>query len=216
MKAIPDDEIIGQRFGRLVGIGLAQNKGSTRRGHFRCDCGEDRVLPLSSVRSGRTRSCGCFRLERSRRKGKNATHGECHKTGEHRSWQAMRARCLNPAHQAFHNYGGRGITVCARWESYEDFLTDMGRRPTKRHTLDRIDNDQGYEPGNCRWATKKEQLRNTRFNRMVEFRGETMCMTELAERFGRSHQMVNFRLKNGWSLEDALTIEPYCERKSSV
>ncbi len=93
----------------------------------------------------------------------NKTHGEgWHKTPEYHAWQAMRARCERPSFVAFKWYGGRGIKVCDRWQKYEQFLSDMGRKPTAKHSLDRIDNSGNYEPSNCRWATREEQMRNTR------------------------------------------------------
>jgi hypothetical protein len=97
----------------------------------------------------------------------------------------MRQRCSNPGHVAYARYGGRGIRVCERWDSYENFLADMGRRPSLRHSLDRMDTNGNYEPNNCRWATWKEQHRNRRNNVLVEFRGETMTLAAAGELIGR-------------------------------
>ena len=117
-------------------------------------------------------------------------------------------RCSRPSHKFFKHYGGRGISVCERWSKYENFLDDMGRRPTPKHSIDRIDNNGNYEPSNCRWATSKTQLRNRRANRIIDFNGESFCIAEWAERTGTSSAVISQRIDNlGWSIEDALTIK---------
>ena len=114
----------------------------------------------------------------------NATHG-CTGTPTYRAWQDMIQRCYNPRRTRYPMYGGRGITVCQRWrESFEAFLKDMGTSPSPRHSIDRIDNNGNYEPGNLRWATAKEQSRNQRRNRVLTYQGETLCIAEWAERLG--------------------------------
>lgn len=117
----------------------------------------------------------------------------------------MRARCEKPDHPAFVNYGHRGIAVCERWYSFEAFLEDMGPRPSARHSLERENNDLGYQPGNCRWATRGEQARNTRVNRIVTFRGSEMTLAQAAELAGVSYSTACRRLNTGWSLDAALT-----------
>lgn len=127
------------------------------------------------------------------------------KTPEYRSWVAMKQRCYNPKTTGYENYGGRGIEVSERWQLFDNFLADMGRRPTESHSLDRIDNDKGYEPGNCRWATRKEQSSNTRRCRFHEWNGEICTMARLAEIAGLSRPTMFKRLmKLGWSLEAAM------------
>lgn len=116
----------------------------------------------------------------------------------------MRQRCENPKDEHYPDYGGRGIRVCERWQTYENFLEDMGAKP-ERMTLDRVRVEGHYEPGNCRWATVTEQNRNKRTNRMVTFRGETKCVAEWASAFGVSRNIILYRLDTGWSVEDALT-----------
>jgi hypothetical protein len=103
---------------------------------------------------------------------------------EHDAWRGMLARCRNPRHPSYKNYGGRGITACERWNSFENFLDDMGKRPSPKHSLDRIDNNGNYEPGNCRWATRREQANNTRMNRFVTFDGRTMTLAQWARETG--------------------------------
>lgn len=136
-------------------------------------------------------------------------HG--HKTAENPSreyviWRNMRARCTNPTDVGFHKYGGRGIAVCAPWlDDFVNFLADMGRCPGPSHSIERIDNDGNYEPGNCRWATPKEQANNRRSSRYLTFNGEVATMTQWAERVGLKVATLHARLKAGWSEERALT-----------
>lgn len=126
-------------------------------------------------------------------------------TREYRAWINMRSRCNNPNTPFFDRYGGRGIKVCPEWDkSYQAFLRDMGRRPSPRHSLDRIDVNGDYEPANCRWATTSEQCRNKTTNRAVEVGGFRMTLAEAAERSGRGYNTVLYRLKRGWSVEQAL------------
>ena len=119
-------------------------------------------------------------------------------------WRKMRDRCLNSNSGSWANYGGRGITICDRWSTFENFLADMGERP-EGLSIDRIDNDGNYEPGNCRWATAKEQARNTRANVLYEYEGETLCVSEIAERSGVDRDLLSGRLGLGWSVERATT-----------
>lgn len=125
---------------------------------------------------------------------------------EYRVWQTMRLRCTDPEHPAFDNYGGRGITVCDRWlNSPAAFIEDMGPRPSPAHEIDRIDNDRGYEPGNCRWVTRSENCRNRRSNRLLTFDGETLSLAEWCERRGMPSDTVRKRLEAGWPVDRALT-----------
>lgn len=128
------------------------------------------------------------------------THGDS-RSPEYLVWNAMRGRCLNPKNPAYIHYGARGIGICPRWLSYENFLADMGRRPSPAHELDRRDNDGDYEPGNCRWATHKEQTRNTRRNRIVTVRGQKMPLVAAAELLGITLDMARYRMRKGRSLE---------------
>lgn len=131
------------------------------------------------------------------------THGMS-QTNLYFVWQAMKDRCLNPRHKNWHNYGGRGIKVCDRWMKFENFVNDMGERPPK-HTLERKDNNAGYSPENCVWATQQEQCRNMRTTKFITANGIRKSLTEWAEMLGTWKTTITGRLKRGWSECDAVT-----------
>lgn len=118
-------------------------------------------------------------------------------------WKGIRARITNPKHVSYMNYGGRGITLSPVFDNYEEFLRCVGRRPSPSHSIERIDNDKGYEPGNVCWTTVKEQCRNTRDNRYLTYRGETKSMVEWCEELTLPYSTIRYRTKAGWSVEDA-------------
>lgn len=193
-------DMTGQRFGRLLVLKRAENKGAQTQWMCRCDCGTTRPVRAILLRKGLTTSCGCFMREIAG--WMNRTHGGS-KTRTHKIWKGMRGRCLTPTNTRWEYYGGRGITVDPRWDSYEAFLEDMGECP-EGMSLERIDNSKGYGPANCRWATLKEQARNQRTNRIIEYRGERKCLAEWCEITGLHHTIIRSRLRLGWSVEDAL------------
>jgi len=132
------------------------------------------------------------------------THGMI-KTSEYSSWDNMKSRCFNPNYKRYSNWGGRGITVCDRWKnSFENFFTDMGLKPTLKHSIDRIDNDGDYCPENCRWATKAEQNNNQRTNRLITIGCVTLNVTQWAIEMGFKRMIIQNRLNRGWSEKDAV------------
>lgn len=190
-------DLTGQRFGSLAVVSRAESDSRReRRWVCICDCGTTSVVPSSSLRLGRTKSCGC---------GKGKTiHGYARDSipsREYRTWQSMKQRCLNQRCREYKYYGGRGITICDRWLHFENFLADMAPRP-QGTDLDRVDNDGNYEPGNCRWASRTTQMLNTRRNFLVTFCGETMPLSVAAARAGIARNTIQNRMKRGWPESD--------------
>lgn len=163
-------DLTGKRFGRLVArkvvyvdLHLHGKPFKRRAWDCLCDCGKSAPVQTQKLLSGHTTSCGCFNREKNNAavSAANRRHGGTG-TAEYQAWLNMRKRCLDPNLPAYKNYGGRGITICERWESFENFLADMGMKPSPKLTLERKNNNGNYEPGNCKWATRKEQRANQR------------------------------------------------------
>lgn len=204
-------DLTGERYGRLLVLQRSVNIGRRVAWLCRCDCGEAKITTGNQLQRGHVVSCGCRRrevLSNLREVGRaNATHGHTRggkPTPEFRTWTSMLNRCGNPNNTDYQRYGGRGITVCERWQSFENFLADMGPRPSPRHSIDRINNDGNYEPGNCRWATQAEQTRNQRTSRIVAMDGRSQSVAAWAEEYGLKADTVRHRLDRGHSLREAL------------
>ncbi len=184
--------LVGKGFGRLVVVSFA-GLNSHRKAMWlcRCDCGKDATVLAASLRSGRQVSCGCLHSE-----GTNLTHG--HTAGEksptYQTWQSMIARCTSTKNRGYSNYGGRGITVCERWQTFAGFFADMGEKPPGL-TLDRIDNERGYEPGNCRWATRKEQATNRRTTKLNDV---AHCLIRHMHRRGSNRRDIAHAFGVSW------------------
>lgn len=211
-------DLTGQKIGRLTVLSRTEHK-DRPRWNCVCDCGKEIVLPTEQLRNG-TKSCGCYRSEWA--KGKSTKHGSCKRSGRDRLygvWNMMKQRCVNPNNAAYKNYGGRGITVCEEWQksykSFMDWAVENGYDKDAKHgecTIDRIDNNKGYSPDNCRFVSSKEQARNTRTNRLITFCGETKTLADWGDKTGINPTTIQFRLKSGWTLEEALKTKPIIGR----
>lgn len=198
----PLKDYAGRRFGRLVAVRLITRdaKWNNHIWLFQCDCGNEKAIGIKSVRSGHTASCGCLFSETVI--ARNTTHGLSRANPrEYRSWKDMRARCKNPNNGDYDDYGGRGITVCERWDDFAAFHADMGSR-LDGHTLDRIDVEGNYEPANCRWASPTVQMNNKRSNRRITIGKETKTLQEWCRHFGIEHSKARYRLAQGWPIEN--------------
>jgi len=196
------DVSIGDRFNRWTIISKSwTDKSSGRMVTAKCDCGAVKHIRLRSVKNSTSKSCGCFTVEQIKKS--MTTHGQ-RKTKTYGIWAKMLQRCYNPNTKSYKNYGGRGITVCDRWRhSFENFLADMGEQPP-RFTIERIDNEKGYSPENCRWASYKEQANNRRTNRFLTYQGRTQTMMEWSKELGIRAGRIRWRLEEGWSVEQVL------------
>jgi hypothetical protein len=194
--------ILDQRFGMLRVLECVGAGCGSRRWRCACDCGKQTVVTGSNLLSGHTRSCGCLVAITTRLR--STTHGRT-QAPEHYIWSTMRQRCSNPRIPSYRNYGARGIKVSPRWESFENFLTDMGPRPSPHHSIERIDNDGPYSPTNCAWIPRREQQLNTRRTRWITYNGRTQPITVWAIESGIGRSTIKERLKRGWTLERALT-----------
>jgi hypothetical protein len=200
---MPFLDLTGRQFGSLKAIHPTDTRS---RGQVvwmcKCRCGNSALVPSYKLTSAHTKSCGCYRSDLAT--AKNTTHGD-YRSPEHRSWQSMKSRCLNPKSTQYKWYGGRGISVCDKWLTYEGFLADMGRKPAG-YELDRIDNNGHYEPANCRWASHRDQSRNKSDNVMITWRGQTRCMSDWAESLGVDNAALWARVRKlGWSWDRALS-----------
>lgn len=203
-------DLTNQEFGRLTVLyrygsrPQPSGKGTDAVWWTKCICGTEGPVLGTLLRYGKTQSCGCLRREMVA--AKNTTHGKAD-TRTYSIWCAMKTRCANPNNIAFENYGGRGISVCERWEqSYEAFEADMGIVPDQ-HSIEREDNKKGYEPGNCVWATSTEQGQNKRNSRRYLYGGLNLTASEWYEQTGIPAKIIADRIrKNGWSVEQSLTV----------
>lgn len=195
------EDLLGRRYGRLLVTSRAPNVGGKPAWQCHCDCGASKTVRAVCLKRGSARSCGC--LARELTAARSTRHGM---TGspEWTSWQAMHARCSDP--KKFSVYGS--VEICDRWRSFENFLADMGKRPATDYSIDRIDSSRGYEPGNCRWATKTVQSENRRTTVWIEANGSRLTASEWARRTGMSLSAILSRLARGMSHQDVVTI-PY-------
>lgn len=194
-----------QRFGRLLVVAEAPSRLGRTYWLCRCDCGRETEVQRTHLIRGGTVSCGCYNRETFHLKGRR--HGLRH-TPEYTSFQSMHQRCENPRATSYDRYGGRGIAVCERWADFANFIADMGPRPTLEHSLERINNNLGYSPENCKWATNVEQMNNTRACRYYEWNDQCKTAAQWAVHFGVERHVNAFRerLSRGWTLERAASV----------
>lgn len=209
-------DLAGQKFGNWSVINRTGSRrkpnGADALWRCRCVCGNEQVLDTYCVKRGRPASCGCKRGAHRHSAGGKIS-------AVYSAWKNMVARCTQPSYPSFEQYRGRGITICERWRTFQNFLDDMGERPSAAHSIDRIDNDGNYEPGNVRWATKQEQANNRATNVLVHYRGRDFTLAELARETGVSKEIIRSRLrrsKKQWTVEGALSLPPQAGDKSIV
>ena len=202
-------DLAGKRFGRWGVVAVAEKHSGHTYWLCLCDCGTVKEVYARSLTLGKSVSCGCHRDEEtSRRNFKHGVTTGCHTNQPPRTyncWRNMKARCQNPKNHKYPVYGGRGITVCARWNTFANFYADMGQCPDGM-SIDRIDNNGNYEPANCRWATVEQQMSNQNTNTMLTHNGETKTVSQWARELGMHRTTILQRIyRSGWSVDKALT-----------
>lgn len=203
---------VGERFGRWTVLGFEGRQNAQAQWRVRCACGAEHVRFAASVVKGHSTQCNACGIEDGAairtlpvptRKPGSSLHRP-----EYKSYKAMLDRCYEPARKSYALYGGRGIAVCERWREertgFANFFADLGPSPGKGYSIERVDNDGDYEPGNVRWATAKEQARNTRRNRVIELDGRAQCIAAWAEEVGIRPEIISTRLQRGWSEREAV------------
>ena len=206
-------DLTGRRFGRLTILSRSKNRARRVYWKCRCKCGTEKEVASVALRKGEILSCGCYSrdIQPKRMTALHAiirTHGMS-RTPTYRIWGGMIGRCHNSNNSNYERYGAKGIYVCERWRDFRNFLADMGKRPSSEHSIDRIDNSKGYEPGNCRWATAHQQNNNSAGLRLIIHGGRTLTLTQWAERTGIERRVIAARLDRlGWSVEKTLTRRP--------
>lgn len=208
------DISIGARFTRWTVLSSPFKIDRYVRVSCRCDCGTEKSVRVSKLREGTSKSCGCWRNDNL------TTHGMTAKavrkdSHEYWIWNMVVQRCRNPMVKNWMDYGGRGITVCDSWLRFENFYADMGPRPGHGYSLERKDNDGGYHKGNCKWATRMEQNKNKRNNRMLTAFGKTQHLAEWSREYGIQHPTILHRLDAGWTVEAAISTPVQVHRRAA-
>lgn len=196
-------DLSGKKFGKLTVVQLAPSRGNNRR-HWvcRCECGKIAVCGTTNLTRGNSTSCGCSRIK----------HGMS-KTALHHRWRTMLDRCSNPNATQYKDYGGRGLSVCKEWHDFAKFFADMGH-PPRGGTIERKDNDGIYCKDNCYWATRREQARNKRTNKIIEYEGRSQTVTDWAIEKGISPRTLFNRLfRAKMTVKDALTAPLYAQQR---
>jgi hypothetical protein len=207
----------GEKFNRWTVIKeVARDKHKRRMILCRCECGTEKVVPLTYLRSGESKSCGCMKIEMFIRQ--NTKHGGS-RTKLYKVWTSMKQRCLNEKCSVFEGYGGRGITICDEWLDYETFRKWAVSTGYKNGlTIERKDVNGNYEPGNCEWIPQSKQSMNTRSNRIINFNGKSQTLKEWSVETGINYDTLFGRLRKGWSIKRALTerVRAQCRNQRAI
>lgn len=191
-------DISGSKYGKLTVIKRShQNKEKRWAWLCVCECGNKTTAYKNQLDNGHKISCGCYHPRPTLKHGKRSHN-------LYSTWVDMVSRCKNPKNTEYKNYGGRGVTVCDRWLDINNFIEDVGSRPSKKHSIDRVDNSGPYAPWNFRWATKKEQGRNTRKTIFLTYEGERMALADWADKVGEQRRTLYMRYRRGWSDEEII------------
>jgi hypothetical protein len=206
------DDLTGKRFGRLVVVSI-HSRGVQLRWNCICDCGEQRVVYASTLKTGQTRSCGC--LSRETKQKSKTKHGLLYRDKHlYAVWVSMRQRCFNKNSFSYPRYGGRGIGICDEWDNYAVFYAWATKAGYRRGlTLDRFDNDGDYSPENCRWICHKLQNMNTSRNRYYTVEGVTLLLCDWSKIYNVKVNTIINRIHSGWPVEKAITERPNIRRK---
>lgn len=215
-RTIEPLDYIGKRYGYWL---VKEYKGMDKHGHHTylccCDCGNEKIVALGNLKTGKSTNCGCEKLKKQMGNTWSRKHGMSF-SREYRSWESMIARCECETNKEYPDWGGRGIKVCQRWHDFRNFCADMGKRPPNT-TLDRIDNNGNYEPSNCRWADAKTQCNNRRNNTFITYKGKTQTLQQWADETGIYKNTISMRINHyGWSVEKALTTPSLIPRRKEV
>jgi hypothetical protein len=192
-------DLIGKTFGKLTVLKLeGKDKYGKYRWICRCDCGNVKITDTSQLNSGYTQSCGCIRREQLVER--NKSHGLAH-TPLYNVWTSMKGRCNQPNNTAYKNYGGRGIAICEKWNSFEGFLEDMGDSYAKGFSIERLDVNGNYCKENCIWADAITQANNTRTNLYITVDGRTDTFANMCRIYGLTYATAQHRYQRGWEIE---------------
>lgn len=213
-------DITGQRYGRLVALNFQEHRFSIsgvpkRFWRCKCDCGNECVVDISSLRRGCIRSCGCLKIESDKNNHKHTTHGQS-KTRLYKIWVGMKKRCNDEWGKTYKYYGGKGVKYADEWEYFEPFRDwSLSNGYSDKLTLDRIDSNGDYEPSNCRWVDMKTQANNTNRNHRITYKGITKTLTEWSEEYNISYSLLQGRVNSGWDFEEAIFTPPGVLPKNS-
>jgi len=198
------DHLVGRRFDRLVVLGFDSRRGPQKTRLYwlcLCDCGTLTAVQQGNLTSKQVRSCGCLGTEA------RTTHG-LSTIPEFKLYHAIKQRCYNKNYKGYERYGGRGVRICRRWMRFENFIADMGRRPSRKHSVERLNNNKGYSPDNCVWTLPHQQTRNTRRNIWITAFGRTQCMQDWTIESGLGQATIKYRIDvRGMSPEEAMSLD---------